>query len=242
MKIAIVDDCSNERRTLRNYLEHQLARRSIGAQIQEFCRGEDFLKSAEAEKQPFEIVFLDIYMNEMNGIETARRLRTFDKKCLLIFATTSEDHALEGFQVRAMHYLVKPYAESEVDALMDEIVARIPQPDSYLSIKANGTDVNLPFREIIYAEHFSHRIHIHTCSKETLSIRQSFRDFTASLKSDSRFFLCSRGVVINMDHAIDFDGTAFILKSGEAVSVSRDLQKPARQSFMNYLFQKGSNL
>lgn len=242
MKIAIVDDCNNERRILRNYLEHQLARRSIGAQIQEFCCGEDFLKSAETEKQPFEIAFLDIYMNEINGIETARQLRTFDKKCLIIFATTSEDHALEGFQVRAMQYLVKPYAESEIDTLMDEIVARIPQPDSYLSIKANGIDVNLPFREIIYAEHFSHRITIHTCSKNTLTIRQSFRDFTAPLKSDSRFFLCSRGVVINMDYAIDFDGTSFILKSGESVSVSRDLQKTARQSFMNYLFQKGSYL
>ena len=82
MRIAIVDDLAAERHFLREQLEQKL---------------------------PFSVAFLDIYMMGMTGIEAARELRKTDTDCLLIFTTTSTDHALEGFQVRAMHYLVKPF-------------------------------------------------------------------------------------------------------------------------------------
>ncbi len=59
---------------------------------------------------------------DSNGIDTAKELRRSDTDCLLIFTTTSTDHALEGFQVRALHYLVKPYSENDISALADEIV------------------------------------------------------------------------------------------------------------------------
>ena len=58
-------------------------------------------------------------MNDSNGIDTAKELRRSDTDCLLIFTTTSTDHALEGFQVRALHYLVKPYSENDISVLAD---------------------------------------------------------------------------------------------------------------------------
>ena len=109
MKIAIVDDISDERTLLRNRLESQFSRRNFHTDIFEYENGETFLTSAK--ECPFTVVFLDIYMNGSNGIDTAKELRRSDTDCLLIFTTTSTDHALEGFQVRALHYLVKPYSE-----------------------------------------------------------------------------------------------------------------------------------
>lgn len=194
---------------------------------------------ADAEQQPFTVVFLDIYMDGMSGMEAAKALRKLDTDCLLIFTTTSTDHALEGFQVRAMHYLVKPYTEQDLTALIDEILSRIPQPDNYLTVKVSGSDIQLPFKEMLYAEHFSHMIHVHTTENRVLTTRMSFGQFTAPLKEDDRFFLCSRGIVINMEHAVDFDGTAFLLDNGSSIPVSRDLIKTARQTFMNFLFQRG---
>lgn len=99
--------------------------------------------------------------------------------------------------------------------------------------------MQVPFRHIIYAEHFSHMIHIHTTGGKELITRQSFEAFTASLKMDPRFYLCSRGVVINLDHAVDFDGALFILDDESRISVSRKLVKNARQTFMDFLFQRG---
>lgn len=236
MNIAIVDDIASERALLRKRLERQLSRRSTQANLLEYESGEAFL-SACARLQ-FAILFLDIYMDGVNGIETAKQFRKLDARCLLIFTTTSTDHALEGFGVRAMHYLVKPYTEEAISDLLDEILFRLPSPEKYMMLRLNSTEVPLPFSSFIYAEHFSHVIHIHTTRTAVLTVRQSFRDFTAPLKTDDRFFLCSRGTVVNLEHAADFDGTVFLLDDGSRVSVSRDLTKSARQSFMKFLFEK----
>jgi len=70
-------------------------------------------------------------------------------------------------QGRAMHYLVKPYPENEISDLIDEVLSRIPDSGKYIDIKVNGSNVQVPFRHIIYAEHFSHMIHIHTPAAKT---------------------------------------------------------------------------
>ena len=106
MRIAIVDDLAAERTLLKGRLEWQLQRRKVQADILEYESGETFLEAAR--KEPFTAAFLDIYMDGMTGMETAKKLRKTDTDCLLVFITTSTDHALEGFQVRALHYLVKP--------------------------------------------------------------------------------------------------------------------------------------
>lgn len=240
MKIAIVDDLASERALLRGRLERQLLQRNIQASVLEFSSGEQFL---EAERQEsFSVVFLDIYMTGANGIETAKELRRRDAACLLIFTTTSTDHALEGFQVRAMHYLVKPFSETDVARLMDEILARIPRPEQFLELKVDGNELRVSFQSIVYAEHFAHMIYIHTTAKRTLATRQPFRTFSAPLEEDPRFFVCGRGVIVNMEHATELDGSAFRMNDGTAVPVSRERLRDAKQAFMEYLLQRGNEV
>ncbi len=237
MRIAIVDDIKEERTLLHEWLSNQLSRRNIPGDLVEFESGKAFL--AAAKERPFTVLFLDIYMNGANGIEIAKELRQSDPDCLLIFTTTSTDHALEGFRVRALHYLVKPYSEKEISALLDEILSRIPDSGKYIDVKVNGSNIQIPFKNIIYAEHYSHMIHIHTTGGKELVTRQSFEGFTASLKMDSRFYLCSRGVVVNLEHVVDFEEDMFLMDDDSSISVSRKLIKNARQIFMEFLFQRG---
>ena len=237
MEFAIVDDRTDERALLRRRLERALSRRGVQADFSEFESGEAFL--AAAGERRFTAAFLDIYMPGMNGMDAARALRGFDAGCLLIFTTTSTDHALEGFQVRAMHYLVKPFTEEDVDRLVGEILARTPQADKYLDVKVVGGDIRLSYRHIVYAEHFSHLIYIHTPAKKTLATRMPFKDFTAPLREDPRFFVCGRGVIANLEHASDFEDGAFLMDEGSRVLVSRELTKAARQAFMEFLLKKG---
>ena len=225
MRIAIMDDLVNERALLRNRLEQALNGRSVQTDICEYANGEAFIQAAE--KQRFSAAFLDIYMPGANGIDTARALRA------------STDHALEGFQVRAMHYLVKPFTQKDIDSLTDEMLARIPQPDKYMDIKVSGSDIRLNYQSIVYAEHFSHMIHIHTPAKKTLITRLPFKSFIAPLCQDARFFVCGRGVIVNLEHAADFEDTAFIMDEGSRVFFSRELMKSARQAFMVFLLQRG---
>lgn len=235
MRIAIVDDIASERKYLKAGLETQLARLSLDAVAFEFASGTDFL--AAAEKERFDLVFLDIYMGNENGMDTAQALRRFDADCMLVFTTTSTDHALEGFRVRALHYLVKPCTEADLSALFDEIVKRLPSVDRYIEVNAADGPIRLRFGEILYAAHYQHQIHIYRSDGQETVTRQTFRDFSASL-ADERFFPCSRGVIVNMEHAEDFDCTDFILKNGKRVSVSRDLARAARMAFGDFLFAR----
>ena len=238
MLIAIVDDIAEERILLRTRLENILDQKNVEFHCYEYENGEAFLKASK--EHDFTVLFLDIYMDGANGIEIAKEFRKSNKDCLLIFTTTSTDHALEGFQVRALHYLVKPYSENDISVLADEILSRIPDSGKYIDVKVNGSNIQIPFRKIIYAEHFSHMIHIHTAGERELVTRQSFDSFITSLKMDSRFYQCNRGVVINLEHAVDFDGSGFRLDNGSNVPVSRKLLKNARQTFMEFLFQRRS--
>ena len=237
MRIAIVDDLAAERTLLKGRLEWQLQRRNVQADILEYENGEIFLEAAR--KAPFTAAFLDIYMDGMTGMEAAKKLRKTDTDCLLVFTTTSTDHALEGFQVRALHYLVKPFTEADIDALTDELLARIPQPDKYMELKVEGSEIHLRYQDIVYAEHFAHLIYVHTTVQKTLTTRQPFKTFIAPLKDDTRFFVCGRGVIVNLEHAKDLEGSAFRMADGSRVFVSQNLLKSARQALMEFLLQRG---
>lgn len=236
MRIAIIDDSAAERKKLRERLSAQLVRLSLQAEIFEFASGAGFLSSAEKER--FELVFLDIILENENGVDTARKLRAFDTDCLLVFTTASTDYALEGFRVRASDYLVKPYSDEDLAALFDALVKRLPSQDKYIEASAVGGTVRLRFAEILYAEHYRHQIHIYTADGQKTVIRQTFREFTEVL-SDERFFLCGRGLIINLEYAEDFDGMDFILKNGKRLPVSRNLAKSARLAFGDFLFKRG---
>ena len=237
MRIAIVDDLAAERILLKDRLEQQLHRRNVQADILEYESGETFLEAAR--KAPFTAAFLDIYMDGMTGMEAAKKLRKTDTDCLLVFTTTSTDHALEGFQVRALHYLVKPFSENELSGLLDEMLKRLPQQEKFLDIKVSGSDIRLCCSDIVYAEHFAHIINIHTVAGKTLATRQSFKVFTESLKEDPRFFICGRGVIVNLEQAEDFEADAFCMRDGSRVYVCQNLLKSARQVFMEFLLQRG---
>ena len=237
MRIAIVDDLKAERALLKKRLSQQLALRGVEANILEFESGEAFL-AAEKERR-FSAAFLDIYMEGLSGMDAAKELRKTDTDCLLIFTTTSTDHALEGFQVRALHYLVKPFSEEEFSDLLTEMLAKLPRPEPVLTVKVSGSGVRLRYRVIVSAEHFAHMINIRTTAAKTLATRQSFKAFTEPLKKDPRFFVCGRGVIVNLEHAADFQDAAFCMTDGSRVYVNQELLKPARQAFMEFLLQGG---
>ena len=237
MRIAIVDDIADERALLKARLERQLSLRGTEAEVLEFDSGESFL--AAVKERRFAAAFLDIYMEGISGMDAARELRKTDADCLIIFTTTSTDHALEGFQVRALHYLVKPFSDEELSGLVDELLARLPRPEPFLTIKVSGSDVRLCYRDIVSAEHFAHMINIRTTAGKTLATRQSFKAFTEPLKKDPRFFVCGRGAIINMENAADFQDAAFCMTDGSRVYVSQELLKAARQAFMEFLLQRG---
>ena len=177
-------------------------------------------------------------------LSTAEELRSFDLDCQLVFSTTSPDHALDGYRVRAVQYLLKPYDSAALEGAFDQLAPWLTAPERYVELRSGRQDVRVRLRDILWAEHFQHQVFVHTAGGGEVSARLTFGEFAGLLAEDPRFFVCGRGVLVNLDHAADFDGGAFVLADGTRVSVSRDLVSAARSAFGDRLFYRegGSGL
>jgi len=237
MRIAIVDDDAADRNWLSAQLNTLLSRRRLDAETLLFESGERFLSAAR--ETPFGLAFLDIYMDGMDGVAAARALRKFDPDCLLVFSTTSPDHALDGYRVQAVQYLVKPYAPEALERLFTQLDQLLPPPEQYIDLRSERQSVRVRLRDIQWANHFKHQMLIHTAGGREVHTRLTFGEFSALLSSDPRFFVCGRGLVINLDYAADFDGSVFQLCDGTRLPVSRSLTAQAKSAFGDRLFQSG---
>ena len=176
MRVAVVDDSAADRLWLAGELKTLLARRGLEGTVTAFDCGESFLAAAQVRR--FGLVFLDIYMEGLGGVQTAERLREFDPDCLLVFSTSSPDHALEGYRVQAVQYLVKPYHTAELERLFVQLDRLLPAPERYVELRAERRTVRVRLRDILWAEHFQHQVRLHIPKGETLSTRLTFGAFT----------------------------------------------------------------
>ena len=165
----------------------------------------------------------------------------------------SEDHVIISKPVREiadplLDLVEKTYTSSfpEEERRDFSLVRKLLEEDSRFEMYAllrDGIYVGFitgwQFEGFVYAEHFAHVIHVHTTAGKTLATRQPFKTFTEPLKEDSRFFICGRGVVVNLEHAEDFEDDSFRMEDGSRIYVSQELQKSARQVFMEFLLQRG---
>ena len=236
--VVIIEDDPMITRLNRRYVEQD----SRFAVVQTFSAAHPALFWLQ--RNPIDLIILDVYMPQMSGTELLMQLRAKGVDADVIMVTSANDAKTVNDAVRlgAVDYLVKPFAEAEIDALTDELLARVPQPERFMELRVEGGEIRLRYRDIIRAEHFAHVIYVHTTAGKTLATRQSFKAFTAPLKEDPRFFVCGRGVIVNLEHAEDFEDAAFRMEDGSRVFVSQELQKSARQSFMEYLLQRRRTL
>lgn len=121
MKIAIVDDSSLDRDFLKNGLEIIFEERNIeNIEIQEFSSGEELLNYLrENPSDFFHIIFMDIYMEDLTGVETAKAIRKTDEQVKIVFITTSNEFASESYEVRAEDYLIKPFDGRRMNKIID---------------------------------------------------------------------------------------------------------------------------
>lgn len=237
MRVAIVDDNAADRDWLAVQVEALLARRGLEGAVFPFPDGVRFLAAARRER--FALAFLDVYMEGRDGVSTAEALRDFDPDCLLVFSTSSPDHALDGYRVRAVQYLLKPYDTAALEGAFDQLARLLPAPEKFVELRSGRQDVRVRLRDILWAEHFQHQVFVHTARGGEVSTRTTFGAFAELLSTEPRFFVCGRGVLVNLDHAADFDGGAFLLDGGGRVPVSRDLAADARAAFCDRLFRRG---
>lgn len=232
--IAICDDLPEERATLAQMVRACCQKRQINGKLHLFSSGNDLLASFKPGR--FHMVFLDIYMAGLSGMETAHKIRERDQICALIFATTSHEHGIESFEVRASDYLVKPFCLQDVDDALEWCLSNMPEEFRCLSVCSRWEQVEIPLGSIRNVEIRDHQAHIFTES-DVIVTRRGMDELEAEINSED-FLRCHRSFLINMNHAHNLEGNAFRMKGGELIPIGSTSATWARERFINWTFLK----
>lgn len=160
MNIAIIDDISTDAEDLKNIAVFYFEKKQIQAEIYQFFSAEEFFEDYQPGK--FQILFLDIYMNGMTGMEAARRIRRQSDDCILVFVTTSSDFAVESYDVGASYYLLKPFQPEKLCSILDSFQSRHLLASRYIEVVSDRIPIRVPLRSILYADTFRNAVCLHT--------------------------------------------------------------------------------
>ncbi len=162
LSIAVCDDLQEERARLIPMLRDYLSAKGLGAALVEFESGEALLDAFAP--GAFHLVFLDVYMDGMTGVETAKRLKATDPDCIIIFTTTSREHGADAFDVEAFHYLVKPYDKDKLFTVLNKWYALLCEVKT-LSLKCGRAAREIFIRDILYIEVLGRSSSVHTTAE-----------------------------------------------------------------------------
>ena len=234
LQIAICDDLEEERVILSRMLRNYARRQGLSLQVHFFVRGEELLQSVRR-ANACQVLFLDIYMPGISGVETARRLRAAGYGASIVFATTSTDHGVDSFEVRASDYLVKPFRQEEVDRALDWCLEHMPEPLRSLSVYAEGETQEFPLASVLYIEVLGHQSHIHTL-RQTVVVRKSLDDLERAVDSPD-FFRCHRSFLVNLNHAERIESSDFLMSDGARIPISSANLPRARNIFTDWIYR-----
>lgn len=240
MRIAVIDDLDICRQDIKDCLTHYFCENYSGETpvIEDFSSGEDFL--ARFTPETFDIIFIDQYLDGISGIKTALKIRESDKFVAVIFVTTSTDHAIDSYGVRACGYLVKPYDYSDFENTMNLAGLEKIRDARYVQI---GQDKIL-LREILWCTQDGHYVQIHTEKRGTLRYRISFGKFSVLLQPYPQFLTCYKCCIVNLDRVRCMDKGDFIMETDEKVLSSQREKRKIESLYYTYLFhrERGHNL
>ena len=229
MKIAIVDDIKSEAERLSSLVAHYLSTHGLFCdQTDLFASGEAFLEHFEPAR--YDIIFLDIYMNELSGMETARRIRQQDTTCSIIFVTTSPDFAVDSYDVDARYYLLKPVSDEQVTRALDRCGLEQMEQNRFVLVPSEGKEIRLFLHRISYTEYESRRILVHMKDGSRLEVSMNQRDFSALLLEHDCFCDCMKGVLVNFEDVHKLQSDRFDMKCGATIAILIFLLPPPASS------------
>ncbi len=232
MKIAVCDDQATDREKLSEYLTSYTHRLLLNVEIVPFRSGEELLCAFS--KGAFQLIFLDIYMDGISGVETAFRIREKDPDCVLVFATSSPGFRAEGFDVGAIHYLIKPVTREGVEAVLSRCRRLIGEAMKQIEIMVDRRNVRVRMGDILYAEVYGKTVLIHTL-EGALKTRITLGEL-AVLLEEASFLPCHRCYIVNMRYITEMEESDFVLENGACIPIRKNGRQKTKDAYIQYVF------
>ncbi|MBR5645246.1 MAG: response regulator transcription factor [Treponema sp.] len=204
--------------------------RSCRIELDTYVSAEQFLFESE-DKSPYDILIFDIQMKGLNGMELAKKLRARGCDSALIFVTGVKDYAIEGYEVGAVRYILKPVKADVLNGLLDSIYAERQTKAEDFFVLGQGSDLErIPFEKIIYIEARGHYVYMKGADFER-EWKSSFSQASSGFE-EKNFFCLRRGLLVNLKHVSKITRTDCILDDGESLPVARGVYKALNEAFI----------
>jgi DNA-binding LytR/AlgR family response regulator len=210
---------------------------NLELELYDYENGHKLLSDFKHEK--FKLIFLDIYMDDINGIEIAKEIRLHDSDIIIIFMTTSKDHALDAFEVDAMQYLVKPVDYKKLHNIFNKFQKLFTDNMRFIEVPSNGLSVKIFLKDIYYIEVYNKTSLIHT-NLQTIKTYTPLSKLWELLGKDP-FLRCHRSYIVNMFYIDDILENDFLLKNGDKIPIRREAYSDIKQIYSDYFFEKMRN-
>lgn len=240
VKIAICDDEKLFVGHISEIVRAFFAEQKVDYHLDEFYSGEEFVQLKE-KVGDYDIVFLDMQMKELNGIETARYLRKYGEDTFLVFVTAHAEYATTGYQVQASWYVIKDYNKMVVDLreALKNILRRIKKDHKVITYKFSKVgDVKIRVSNIVYIEYRNHRAVFHVLSKgqiDEYSLYKKLDDIENEIASDDLLRI-QKSYLVNVNHVEKLLDQDVILIDGTMLHFPKYLKNEVRK---NYLRKRG---
>lgn len=219
LRITICDDDPGQIEYLTSLVSFWRTKNGHTCTMNSFPSAEAFLFDY-AEDKSCDILLLDIEMGLMNGVELAKTIRQTNDTVQIIFITGYPDFIAEGYEVSALHYLLKPISETKLHTVLDKAARNLSKSEKRLCITHDRRTDFVPLSQITYIEAQKQYVEIHT-DDEVYRIKSSLLEIEIQL--DEYFFKCQRSFIVNLRHVMRISPNCVVLKNASEVPISRGM-------------------
>lgn len=228
-RVAICDDCAKDAEFVQGILSKWAAERQVNIQTESFPSAESFL-FRYAEDKAWDILLLDIEMGAMDGVTMAKRVRQDNEAVQIVFITGYSDYIAEGYEVSALHYLMKPVNETKLFEVLNRAVEKRKQEERCLNLELSGEMVRIPFYEIRYLDVHQNYITIHC--KQEYTLKRSLSSIEKEL--DGRFCRVGRTMVVNLKFIQRVTKMDVHLSDGTILPLPRGAYEPLNRAIIKF--------
>ncbi len=227
MRIAICDDSAHDSQFIQELVTQWAHSREVPVQTMCFSSAERFLFHY-AQDKGFDLLLLDVEMGVMDGVTMAKRIRREDQAVQIIFITGYSDYIAEGYEVAALHYLMKPVSGEKLFRALDRALEKQRQDERCLNLELSGEMVRIPFYEIRYLDVSKNYVTVHAGSDHC--IKRSLGELEKTL--DERFFRAGRSLILNLKYIRRVTKTQVHLSDGTVLALPRGAYEPLNRAII----------
>lgn len=216
-----------------NYIESLVIKwgknNNINYHIDKFTSAENYIYS-KLESVNYDILLLDIEMGNMDGVTLAKEIRKNDKLIQIIFITGYSDYILDGYDVAALHYLMKPINEEKLNQVLIRALEKLTLNEKVINLTIGGEMMRIPLHEIVYLEVFKNYVTIY--GKQEYKIKKTLGECEKLL--DDRFFRIGRSAIVNLNYISRVTKTQVIMSNGVCILLPRGMYDSLNRAIISH--------